>query len=73
MEAQLPPNLLNDLEKYQSQVNRFSNLMETVQRGESDKLRRLIALETDLRSLLGSAKFLTEKKLEIDSKLLKEI
>ena len=36
-------------------------------------MRRLIALEADLRQLQVSAKFLTQKKLDIDSKILKEI
>lgn len=47
--------------------------MEQIQKGESDKLRRLISLETDLRQLEANAKFLTNKKLEIDTKLMQEI
>lgn len=73
VEAQLPPNLLKDLEKYQTQVVRFSSLMDQIQKGESEKLRRLISLETDLRQLEINAKFLTNKKLEIDTKLMQEI
>ena len=73
VEAQLPPNLLSDLEKYQSQVNKFSSLMETMQKGESDKLRRIVFLETEMRQLQASAKFLTSKKLELDTKLKQEI
>ena len=68
VEAQLPPNLLNDLEKYQNQVLRFSTLLESLQKGNEDKLRRLITLETEMRTLLASAKFLKEKKLETDTK-----
>jgi hypothetical protein len=70
VEGQLPPNLLGDLEKYQGQVIRFSSLMEQVQKGESDKLKRLVSLETELRQLEMNAKFLVNKKLEIDTKLV---
>ena len=69
-EGQLPPNLLGDLENYQGQVIRFSSLMEQVQKGESDKLKRLVSLETELRQLEMNAKFLVNKKLEIDTKLV---
>ena len=70
VEGQLPPNLLGDLEKYQGQIIRFSSLMEQVQKGESDKLKRLVSLETELRQLEMNAKFLVNKKLEIDTKLV---
>ena len=70
VEEQLSPNLLGDLEKYQGQVIRFSSLMEQVQKGESDKLKRLVSLETELRQLEMNAKFLVNKKLEIDTKLV---
>ena len=70
VEGQLPPNLISDLEKYQGQIVRFSSMMEQIQKGESDKLKRLVSLETDLRQLEINAKFLVNKKLEIDTKLV---
>ena len=70
VEGQLPPNLIGDIEKYQGQVVRFSSMMEQVQKGESDKLKRLVSLETDLRQLEINAKFLINKKFEIDTKLI---
>jgi len=45
-------------------------MMEQIQKGESDKLKRLVSLETDLRQLEINAKFLLNKKLEIDTKLV---
>jgi hypothetical protein len=70
VEGQLPPNLISDLEKYQGQIIRFSSMMEQIQKGESDKLKRLVSLEADLRQLEINAKFLVNKKLEIDTKLI---
>ena len=70
VEGQLPQNLIGDLEKYQGQVVRFSSMMDQIQKGESDKLKRLVSLETDLRELEINAKFLLKKKLEIDTKLI---
>jgi len=70
VEGQLPQNLIGDLEKYQGQVVRFSSMMDQIQKGESDKLKRLVSLETDLRQLEINAKFLLKKKLEIDTKLI---
>lgn len=70
VEGQLPPNLISDLEKYQGQIVRFSSMMEQIQKGESDKLKRLVSLETDLRQLEMNSKFLVNKKLEIDTKLV---
>ena len=70
VEGQLPQNLIGDLEKYQGQAVRFSSMMDQIQKGESDKLKRLVSLETDLRELEINAKFLLKKKLEIDTKLI---
>ncbi len=70
VEGQLPPNLISDLEKYQGQLVRFSSMMEQTQKGESDKLKRLVSLETNLRQLEMNAKFLVNKKIEIDTKLV---
>ena len=70
VDGQLSPNLIGDLEKYQGQLVRFSSMMEQTQKGESEKLKRLVSLETDLRQLEINAKFLVNKKLEIDTKLV---
>ena len=70
VEGQLPQNLISDLEKYQGQLVRFSSMMEQTQKGESDKLKRLVSLETNLRQLEMNAKFLVNKKIEIDTKLV---
>ena len=45
-------------------------MMEQTQKGESDKLKRLVSLETNLRQLEMNAKFLVNKKIEIDTKLV---